>query len=166
MKFVRWSKLMLVSLVVLLILVPLTSAWAKPPDRGTDQFAVDGPIADCVDFLAYEHVEIDLRWVDFFDGDGNFVREQVYWALAGYAYNLDNPDIRLSYSPLHYKETYTAAGQHTIVGLWVNVPGEGQVWHDAGRLEFVDWGYELAFAAGQHDYWEGDTDALCAALSP
>jgi hypothetical protein len=157
---------MLVGVVVLVTLIPAGTTWAKPPEMGTDQFSGSGPLADCGDFVAYEYVDIDLRWVDFFDGEGNFVREQVYWTATGYAYNSEDDTLRLPYSPLHYKETYTASGEHTIVGLWVNVPGEGRVWHDAGRVEFVDWGYDLAFAAGQHDYWEGNTDALCAALTP
>ena len=170
MKSIHLVRLSLVGMLLLLTLMPTGMVWAKPPLMGTDQFVWDGLMGpyevNCGDFLAYEHVEIDLRWVDFFDGDGNFVREQAYWSATGYAYNPNDSTLSLVYSPVHYKETFTAAGEHTIVGLWVNVPGEGRVWHDAGRLEFTDYGYELDFTAGRHDYYEGNTDALCAALSP
>ena len=170
MKSIHLVRLLLVGAFLVLTFLPTGSAWAEPPVMGTDHFVYRGPMGpvevDCGDFLAHEYVQIDLRWVDFFDGEGNFVREQVYWSVTGYAYNPDEPTLRLLYGRSHYKETFTAAGEHTLVGLWVTIPGEGRVWHDAGRLEFTDYGYELDFAAGQHDYYEGNTDALCAALSP
>ena len=107
-----------------------------------------------------------MRITDFYDPEGNFVRQQIHWSVTGFVYNYSDPSYSLQYTPLHYTyHYYEATGSTFVVGLYVNVPGEGAIWHDAGRLEF-NADAELIYAAGQHDYFEGNTGALCAALSP
>jgi hypothetical protein len=70
--------------------------------------------------------------------------------------------------PAHEKGIFNESGELTaVVGLFVKViiPGEGPIFHDVGRVEFdPDW--NLTLSAGRHDYWDGNGDALCAALEP
>jgi hypothetical protein len=64
-----------------------------------------------------------------------------------------------------YAITERADGTFTRVGLWFHLMGEGggTVLRDVGRLEMRDG--EIVMSAGQHDWLNGDFDALCAALS-
>jgi hypothetical protein len=73
----------------------------------------------------------------------------------------------LPYVPAHEKAIFNDAGEVVVVGMFVKViiPGEGPIFHDAGRVELDSDGI-LTFSAGRHDYFEGNDDALCAAFQP
>jgi hypothetical protein len=45
------------------------------------------------------------------------------------------------------------------------VPGSGAVFLDVGRVIFDFDEVRLVFLAGQHQFFEGDVEGLCAALS-
>jgi hypothetical protein len=106
--------------------------------------------------------------MSFYDGDGNFRGAVEHWSLDGGLYRYPDEESFLPYVPAHEKAIYNEFGEPTaVVGLFAKViiPGEGPIFHDVGRVE-LDSDWNLTFSAGRHDFWEGNGDALCAALSP
>lgn len=167
MRRVRLSSLVLLGMVVLLALMPASAAWAKKPDKVTLELSWDEPFWDCGEFEIYEKADVRLVVMEFYDKDENVTRHVEHWNLDGGLYREDAPESYLPYVPAHEKAIFNDAGEVVIVGLFVKViiPGEGPIFHDAGRVELDSDGI-LTFSAGRHDYFEGNDDALCAAFQP
>lgn len=165
MNSIRLARLLLVGLVILLSLMPVGGAWAKPPVRETWHFEEDWFFEDCGDFEIWEVFFMDVRVTHFYDRDGNWVRTQEHWTGDGYVYNKDDPNLWFPENTVHNMGIYDASGGLTIVGKLVNItiPGEGVVFRTAGRVVYDSEG-NLIFYAGDNDWIEGDKDALCAAL--
>jgi hypothetical protein len=166
MRFSRLDRLLLVGMVVLLTLLPVGAVWAVPPEKVTEEFSWDDLFWECDGFDICEKADIRLVTMNFKDRDGNLTREVQHWSLDGGLHRCGDETPFLSYVPAHEKATITESGV-TVVGLFVKViiPGEGPIFQDVGRVE-LDSEWNLTFSAGRHDYWEGNGDALCAALEP
>lgn len=165
MNSIRFARLLLVGLVILLTLMPVGGAWAKPPERETWHFEADWLFIECGDFEVWEHLVMDVRVAHFYDGDGNWTRTQEHWTADGYVYNLNDPNLWLPEKTVHNMAIYYESGESTMVGPLVNVtlPGGGSIFHAVGRLVYDSEG-NLTFYAGHNDWIDGNTDALCAAL--
>jgi hypothetical protein len=159
-----------ITMVALLAItgIPASVAWAHPPEKETLEFSWDLPFWECDGFTVYEKADIRLVTMKFYDRDGNPTRRVEHWSLDGGLYRYPDETSFLSYVPAHEKGIFNESGELTaVVGLFVKViiPGEGPIFHDVGRVEFdPDW--NLTLSAGRHDYWDGNGDALCAALEP
>mgnify|MGYP007065677722 CR=1 FL=1 len=165
-KSIRLSRLLLAGMVVLLTLMPVGASWAKPPDQDAWTEEWDEEYLHCPGFWVYEKGQLDVRVQIFYDGDGNWLRTVGHYDLVGYLYNVEDETYRLP-EIVHQKAIWNDAGGLTIVGLWsiITIPGEGVIYHDAGRIEIDAHGH-ITFSAGRHDYFDGDKDVLCAALTP
>lgn len=167
MKSARLAKLLLVGMVVLLTVMPVGAVWAVPPEQEIQNFDWDVPLLSCSDpdFEVWANESVKLITQQFYDRDGNWTRTQVHWSFEGIWYNHENPEFWLEEKPLHYMTTWDGE-EETWVGMvqQINLPGAGPIFFGAGRIVFdSDW--NITFWAGPNDWIEGDTDALCAALS-
>jgi len=87
--------------------------------------------------------------------------------------NADDPSIYVESAPgSHVTRHWVGEGFNsdfveTGVQIMITLPGYGMIFRDVGRLR-IDWDtFEAEFIAGEWDSWlGGDSDALCAALSP
>jgi hypothetical protein len=167
MKFVRFSKLLLAGMVVLLTLMPVGAVWAVPPVEEIWHDDYTWFFEDCDTFEVWEHWSVDVRVTHYYDQDGNLVRSAAHWTGTGIVYNNSNPDIWLQEQTVHNLGFYDENGDLTwAAGRFVHIvlPGEGLIFIAAGRV------YDCEDAvctgvAGHNDWDDGDKDALCAALS-
>ena len=169
MKSIRWSRLLLVGMVVLVIVMPAAAVYAKPPDQETTLEYWDWPLGiTCpAGFEIWADEVVQLRTMVFYDGEGNWTRTKVHHTFHGVWYNHDHPEIYLVENPAHYTITFDEGGE-TWVGLVQSLQlpdGGAPIFFGAGRIE-VDNEGNITFWAGPNDFVEGNFDALCAALTP
>jgi hypothetical protein len=154
-------------LVGLMAFPPLSVASADGP-------VVEGPIheegsAELVDCGAFQVLDVyELNYIErlYFDKEGDLVKivEQVWGtdtftnSVTGKAYPMDfhnNVVVDFSTTPPR------AANMGIIFRLVV--PGAGAVFLDVGRI-VVDRQGNVYFQAGPHQFFDGDVEALCAAM--
>ncbi|HSK56000.1 MAG TPA: hypothetical protein VK908_12145 [Jiangellales bacterium] len=126
-------------------------------DTFTDTEACDFPIE--VSFVG------SLRITEFSDRSGELVRVQVKGTDYGTATNRQSG--KTASGRDNWLETFDArTGTSTIRGLYIrlNVPGHGVVLLDVGYAEFDGDGV-LVQLSGPHQAFEGEFEALCAALA-
>jgi len=167
MRSIRLVKLLLVGMVVLLTLMPIGAVWAVPPEQEIQTFDLEERLLSCSDpdFEVWANESVKLITQQFYDRDGNWTRTQMHMFHEGIWYNDENPEFWLQQKPDHCMVTWDGEGE-TWVGLpqLINLPGAGPIFFGAGRIVF-DSEWNITFWAGPNDWVEGDTDALCAALS-
>jgi hypothetical protein len=145
-------------------LAPSASADRSAEISGTE-FG-DEPIGvDCGTFEVWDDFELNWRGQEFYDDDGNVVRVVEHiWGVD----RLYNPESGASVSgTFSNSETVDLVnGQITENGsiFRIVLPGAGAVFLDVGKF-VLRFGEGVVFLAGRHDFFEGDTEALCAALS-
>jgi hypothetical protein len=144
----------------LLALVPVTAAQAAGPE----QFKGTAPIAftDTTTCGFPIAVNVQDRFVGrtFFDAQGNLQSVTIEQNIVG---TESANGITLPTSS-HYVEFINANGGSKQVGLTIKIQNGGVVIRDAGYIS-VNPDQTVAFTHGPHPVLEGDTAALCAALS-
>ena len=163
------------AVIISILLLGIAPVWAVRPEMGTDFIPYDGcpdggeifPLHDCGDGLVIcEAADIELIYKVFFNKNGDPLS---YWErqkLSGGLYELGNPDNFVPYNPLSLTYSYDfVADQATVTGVWalINIPGYGQILHDIGRIVTETgnvFGPRL-FEAGEHQYLDGEFDAVC-----
>lgn len=143
---------------------------AGKPDKFTVTGGGPGPIGYCADagFEVWEDVTWKAVVKNFYNKDGEFVRQQIHWTLEGVVFNYDDPEYYLPYKNSVYNETYDGeTGEDKIAGLWalITVPGYGSIFMDVGLIIF-DADFNIIFEAGKHQWWYANVDALCEHLAP
>jgi hypothetical protein len=126
-------------------------------------------LPDCSGF-GFTHTEdyqVTRTVTDFYDNEGNLVREVLHVRFVGTATN----DVTGKTIPItgvrhitidFVEQTFTETG----VLRHVTVPGEGIVLHESGRFVApLDETLPPLFSAGKHQLGEGDLAAFCAALA-
>jgi hypothetical protein len=151
---------------VVSMLGTVAGAWAVPPVQIAGSIQGNDPIADCGSFEVWDEFTLSWRGTEHYDQDGNIVRvvEHV-WGVD----RLYNPDNGKSLDPATFNQGEAVdlvEGQVKVSGVVfrITVPGSGAVFLDVGRY-IIDFDEGLVFLAGQHQFFEGDLDGLCAALS-
>jgi hypothetical protein len=103
-------------------------------------------------------------FTDYFDADGNFVKQ------VGHINSVET-DTNLTTGKqvvirTHITVLVAADGSHSLTGLLSggNFPKEGRVLHDAGRVEFDENEVPVVFH-GIHDTFTKGEQAFCDALS-
>ena len=143
-----------------LAFVPVTAAQAAGPDhfKGTQPISLTDTAA-CSFPIA---VNVQDRFVGkmFFDAQGNLQSVTIEQNIVG---TESANGITLPTSS-HYVEFINATGATKQVGLGIKVQNGGVVIRDAGYVSLNPDG-SVAFTHGHHPVLEGDTAALCAALS-
>ena len=145
-------------------LAPSVSA-GRPVETSGSEFG-DEPIGvDCGTFEVWDDFELHWRGVEFYDDEGNLVRVVEHiWGVD----RLYNPENGKSVSgTFNNSETVDLVnGRITENGsiFRIILPGSGAVFLDVGKF-IISFETGLEFLAGRHDYFDGDTAALCAALA-
>ena len=126
-------------------------------------------IPDCVafGFTHSEHYDVTRTVTDFYDQEGNLLREVVHVRFVGTATNdvtgKTIPVVGVRHLVFDFvNETFTETG----VLRHVTVPGQGIVLHESGRFVApFDEMLPPLFVAGKHQLLEGDLTAFCTALA-
>ncbi len=187
------AKPVIVVSVALAVLLLTGTAWAEKPEKDTYLFTgmADYTFSNCADLnpdflfgepyqcdnglLFCELGDIHLDTKLFFDKDGNPRRYTEKTTGTGAFFELGNPDNNLEYEPFHYtftadlgadSEFFTEDDVFSYRGLVykIKVPGHGIIFRDVGNV-IVDSNFEVIFQAGQHDFYDGDFDAVCDYLT-
>jgi hypothetical protein len=109
-------------------------------------------------------LDFTLRW--FTDKDGNRVKgvEQV----SGIDTFINSETGKAIAAPYHNNvliDPEVGLGASAGIIFKVTVPGAGAVFLDVGRIVTNQAGDIITFEAGPHQFFDGDVDALCAALA-
>jgi hypothetical protein len=146
---------------VVLAVVPVTAAQAAGPEQF--RFTVPLSITDTTSCVFPIAVNVVDRVVGraFFDAQGNLVQIDQEQNITG---TESANGITLPTSSHFAEFINVAAGGFKEVGLTIKVQNGGVVIRDAGILVFNP-DNTVSFIAGPHPSFEGDTAALCAALS-
>lgn len=126
-------------------------------------------IPDCLafGFTHTEHYDVIRTVTDFYDQEGNLLREVVHVRFVGTATNdvtgKTIPVVGVRHLIFDFvNETFTETG----VLRHVTVPGQGIVLHESGRFVTpFDETLPPLFVAGKHQLLEGDLTAFCTALA-
>lgn len=157
----------------------LFSAWtssvqAAPPNKQYFNFDYsDFFIGDCGNFVILNAAVGDGFFIEHLDRDGNptHVNQHIQYSDSIY-YTFPDMGIVLNGGPGELDVTrFDFTGDipviiFTGVNFKVTVPGHGIIFHEAGRIGFNLFTFEVLFQAGPKNFSEGDVAALCEALTP
>jgi hypothetical protein len=158
------SSLVLVSLMAFM---PFSVASADGP-------VIEGPIhlegtdvlVDCGSFQVldvYEQTEIFRL---FYDQEGNLVKiVSQNWGTDTFTNSVTGKAYPMSFHNNLLVDYSQSPRRSAIVGVIYRlvVPGAGEVFLDVGRIVF-ERGVGIVFQAGPHQLFDGDFEALCAAM--
>jgi hypothetical protein len=143
----------------------VTSASAVPPVPIDETVSGNDPVADCGTFTVWDEFTLTSTGYLHFDSDGNPVR--IVQRVSG-SDRLYNPENSKSLSgTINAGEIVDLVeGQAIESGqtFRILVPGSGAVLLNIGRFVF-DFEEGLVFLKGNQQFFEGDLEALCTALS-
>jgi hypothetical protein len=145
-------------------LLAVIPADAAQPVTFTEEFANEFTDTENCDFDVALSFVGTLRITEFYDRSGNLVRIQSKGEDFGTATNVENDKTASGVD--NWLETIDPTKDVGVIrGLFfhLNVPGHGIVLIDAGYIAFQ--GGEVGRVAGPHQVFEGDFEALCAALA-
>jgi hypothetical protein len=126
-------------------------------------------LPECMAF-GFTHTEdyaVTRTVTDFYDNEGNLIREVLHIQFVGTATN-DVTGKTLPVNGVRHLTFDFVEGTFTETGVLrhVTVPGSGIVLHDSGRLVApLEDGLEPLFVAGPHQLTEGDVAEFCSALA-
>ena len=150
--------------VLAILLATATAVIAAPPvfstfdGQGTDEY-------DCGDFSIVDEWTVHVRYRDFYDNQGNYIRTAASVAFTDHWRNPDSGE-EINASTQHMQQEWDAAGA-SLHGLayHVVVPGVGNVLIDAGYIYETTGNPPVRTFHGNHQFYEqGDLSALCAVL--
>jgi hypothetical protein len=144
---------------------------AAPPVQERFSAFIGGQfIGSCGDFAVLSDYYLDIDYKLFFDREGNAVRELLVLHTDGSSkyYNSADPTRFVEGAPSEVQIARWDLGGNvgTFMGpaFRINLPGQGVIFHQAGRL-VVDFDTgEVLFEAGPQDWLNGNLDKLCTAL--
>jgi hypothetical protein len=154
------------ALAFLIAFIPFVIALADAPvtlnlhEEGTDV------LVECGSFEVLDVYSNDGVASLFYDKEGNLVKIIIEYAgtdtftnsVTGKAYPMDFHNTSLI-------DFSASPRRNAVMGVIfrLTVPGAGSVFLDVGRIVF-ERGTGIIFQAGPHQLFDGDFDALCAAL--
>lgn len=155
----------------MLIVSPLATAGGERVLR--EQF---GPIeflaqeaADCGSFTVLADTLYRGHATLHFDAKGNLVKIVAHEYFTETLYNSSDPSKSVTSNPQQSANLLVNVEKSTewVAGAEVKftLPGVGVLLHNVGRVVYDTSTGEVLFQAGPHQQLEGDTAALCAALS-
>jgi hypothetical protein len=145
----------------LLALVPVTAAQAAGPDQFKGSEPISFTDTTTCSFPIAVNVQDSFVGRAFFDAQGNLQSITIEQNIVG----TESSSVTTLPTSSHFvKFLDFSTGGATEVGLTFKVQDGAVVIRDAGILVFNPDG-TVGFIAGPHPSFEGDTAALCAALS-
>jgi hypothetical protein len=161
---------MLLSLVLALsvFVTSFTAASADAP-------VMEGPfvetgallVADCGDFQVIDYYVLNSTVKYFFDEDGNLLNLMVHlWGTDTLTNSVTGVSYEMSFANNNFVDFTLSPPQGTTAGNAVRlvIPGAGAVFLEVGRI-VLDQSGHVYFQAGQHQFWDADFEALCAAMA-
>jgi hypothetical protein len=150
----RQIKLILMAAATLAMLGTAAPAHAEPLTHTSETFEESGtidPWFTCDGFHLILTYDVTFRVTEYFNADGDLVRARIYVHGSGTFANSVTGESNTGSSPSIYFDDYVA-GTTAIVGRLNhnNLPGEGNVALDAGRIVFDMETGEVIFSAGPH----------------
>lgn len=152
--------------------IPSLSANGQARIRVIPYNVVGVDLGSCGGFDILADWSAELRILEVFDQDGaDTLRKETYDIIGQTTYyNSDLPNLLIRGGPGEGENVIYRFNQSyaIVTGLiWrVVLPGIGPIFLDAGAVKFDLATGAVTYAGGQHQYWEGDFGALCAALTP
>ena len=158
----------------------MSTALAGPPSQRITfgPFPEDAfPVADCDGFQVIATSTINGHFILHFDSDGNVshvnqhinFRDSIYFnsAFPG-VFILGGPgeNVNQRFDDIDPETGDAGLLAESVLSFKVTIPGYGVVFHQAGRFVVDLVAGEVVFQAGPADFDEGETAALCAALTP
>ena len=143
-----------------------STAAAYPPevvgpihDEGTT------PIASCGTFDIVDNFNLNFTLRFMVDKTGTQIRlvEEV-WGVDTLTNSVTGKSFPGPYHNNTFVDFRTGTAMLTGVIFRVNLPSVGALFFDVGRIVIAEDGTVIA-SAGRHDFFDGNLDALCAALS-
>jgi hypothetical protein len=144
----------------LLALTPGTAAQAAGPDHFKGSEPISFTDTTTCSFPIAVNVQDSFVGRLFFDAQGNLQSITIEQNIVG----TESSSVTTLPTSSHYVEFINATGATKQVGLGIKIQDGGVVIRDAGYVSLNPDG-SVAFTHGQHPVLEGDTAALCAALS-
>ena len=144
----------LTAAATLVMLGTAAPAQAAPGSHTTDSETFTGTIEgwrECDGFVINLEFDVTLRITQYYDANGNLVRERVKAYGTGTLINSETGETNTGSSPQIYFNDFIE-GTETTVGRrnHNNLPGEGNVALDAGRIVIDMQTGEVLFSAGPH----------------
>ena len=124
------------------------------------------PDCEAFGFTHTEDYQVTRSVTEFYDSEGNLLREVLHIRFVGTATN-DKTGKTLPITGTRHL-VFAADGTFTETGVLrhVTVSGQGIVLHESGRVVFPpEEGLPPLSVAGPHQLLEGDVAAFCAALA-
>ncbi len=167
------SKLLRASVIAALVIGAASTAWAAKPIK--ESFAGQGTfeVGNCDGFMILNDFIFEGFSITYFDKDGNATHVKVHTKFSeSIYYNSVENSFWLDGGPGEIVNDrfdvtcfdFTGDLQSSGLAFKITVPGQGVIFHEAGRLIF-DNGV-ISFQAGPKDFREVELAALCAALTP
>jgi hypothetical protein len=153
------------------MLVGVSTLQAVPPQSFEGSGGGEAAIGYCEEqgFWVYESATWEAKGKNYFDKDGNWVKQRIHWSVEGFVFNASAPEMSLPYKNSVYTEHFDVeALESRMTGLWalVTLPGAGNIFIDVGILYF-DWtDGSFTYGGGQHQWWDANVEELCAYLTP
>jgi len=160
-------------LVVSLAVVALV-ALAKPASVAADAPEVIGPIhdeglvelLDCGSFKVLDQYVLNFTLRLFSDKSGNLVRlEEHVWGSDTLINSVTGKRYTGRFANNVQIDPALGLGANAGVVFRLTIPGAGAVFLDVGRIVSNQAGTIITFQAGPHQFFNGDTAGLCAALA-
>lgn len=134
-----FAKIKFIFVVAVLCLTIPFSVLAKKPEKGewSDFFPAE-PLIDCGDYWILDDLVFDVFWIDFFDKDGNWIREFENYTFYDDLYR-DGKPIHLPgkvefHVQAFYENDEWVYEQRQGLFFQITVPGYGNMFIQAGRI--------------------------------
>lgn len=154
-------------LVLLLAFMPFYDAFADGPIiSGPTHYEGSDVLADCGSFQVLDVYESDQVEKVYLDKDGNLVKVIIeYWGTDTFTNSVTGKAYPMDFHNTSLIDFSATPRRNAITGVIFRlvVPGAGAVFLDVGRVVF-ERGTGIVFEAGPHQLFDGDFEALCAAM--
>jgi hypothetical protein len=161
-------------LLIWSLVLALSAAFAVPAIAFAAGPTIVGPVhetsttklAKCDGFTIIVESDFEFTLRLFFDEDGNL--DRIEETVSGTDTFVNSKTGKAIAAPFHntaHLNFEAGTGAFAGVIFKVTVPGAGAIFLDVGRLVLDLESDELTFKAGPHQFFDGDLDALCAALA-
>jgi hypothetical protein len=155
-------------LVLLMALTTITVASADGPIiSGPTEYDGADVLADCGSFQVLDVYETYQLEKIYLDQQGNLVKVIVqYWGTDTFTNSVTGKSYPMDFHNTSLIDFTASPRTNALTGVVYRllVPGAGAVFLDAGRIVFQR-GVGIVFQAGPHQLFDGDFEALCAAMA-
>jgi len=134
-----FTKVKFIFIITVLCLSIPFSVLANKPEKGEySDFFLAEPLIDCGDYWILDDYVLDLFWIDFFDNEGNWIREFDNYSFFDDLYREGKPIHSSGKSEFHVQAYFENDEwvYEQLQGIFtqITVPGYGNMLVDTGRF--------------------------------